>query len=120
MPVARTNKQRHRVKTIRARKEKLRKRLEKAVDPKPEELKEMDTSIAIDDEKEWSKMTVTMPKGCKRDSLSLVALDRHTRNLAAQTHISVDGKNLPCLGFQLLDSGVLRVDVHPEAVEIIR
>ena len=114
MPTARTNKQRHRVKTVRARKEKLRKRLERVVDPKPEELKEMDKAIQLDDLKDLATVSIARPENCKKEALSLRALDSNTRNLALQTLITVNGKPLPCLGFRVMDDGVLRLEVHPE------
>lgn len=66
---------------------------------------------------EMTKVTVTLPKGCKRDALSVNALDSKTRELAYGTLITVDGKILPCTGFKLKD-GVLQLEVQHGFFEI--
>ncbi len=50
---------------------------------------------------EMTKVTVTLPRGCKRDALSVNALDSKSRERAYGTLITVDGKILPCTGFRI-------------------
>ena len=64
-----------------------------------------------------TKVTVTLPKGCKRDALSINAMDSKTRELAYGTLITVDGKILPCTGFKLKD-GTLHLEVQQGFFEI--
>jgi hypothetical protein len=67
---------------------------------------------------ETTKVTITMPKGCDRDSLSVKALDSVTRDLAYQTLITVDGKILPCTGFKL-KNGSLTLEVQEGFFEVV-
>ena len=67
---------------------------------------------------ETTKVTITMPKGCDRDSLSVKALDLVTRELAYQTLITVDGKILPCTGFKL-KNGSLTLEVQDGFFEVV-
>ena len=64
-----------------------------------------------------TKVTVTLPKGCKRDALSVNAMDSKTRELTYGTLITVDGKILPCTGFKLKD-GTLHLEVQQGFFEI--
>lgn len=66
---------------------------------------------------EMTKVTVTLPKGCDRDVLSVNALDSKTRELAYQTLITVDGKILPCNGFKV-KNGTLQLEVQQGFFEI--
>lgn len=66
---------------------------------------------------ETTKVTITMPKGCDRDALSVKALDSVTRELAYQTLITVDGKILPCTGFKVKNGG-LTLEVQEGFFEI--
>jgi hypothetical protein len=68
--------------------------------------------------KETVSVLVELPAGCKRTNLSIRALDQHTRDLAYQTFVMVEGKMLPCVGIKLLENGVLRLDVQPGFFEI--
>ena len=67
---------------------------------------------------ETTKVTITIPKGCDRDALSVKALDSVTRELAYQTLIMVDGKILPCTGFKL-KNGSLTLEVQEGFFEIV-
>ncbi|MBX7053944.1 MAG: hypothetical protein K1X36_03235 [Pyrinomonadaceae bacterium] len=66
---------------------------------------------------EMTKVTITLPKGCTRDTLSVNALDSKTRELAYQTLITVDGKILPCSGFKA-KGGALHLEVQEGFFEI--
>lgn len=66
---------------------------------------------------EMTKVTVTLPRGCKRDALSVNALDSKSRELAYGTLITVDGKILPCTGFRIKD-GALHLEVQQGFFEI--
>ena len=66
---------------------------------------------------EMTKVTITLPKGCTRDALSVNALDSKTRDLAYQTLITVDEKILPCTGFRVKD-GALHLEVQQGFFEI--
>ncbi len=63
-------------------------------------------------------LTITVPHGCKRKTLSLTALDSHTRDLARQTFITCDGRDLPCNSFKLLDNGNVAVEIMAGAFEV--
>ncbi len=56
---------------------------------------------------EMTKVSITVPKGCARDALSVKALDSATRELAYATLITVEGKILPCTGFKVKDGGLV-------------
>ena len=77
----------------------------------------MKTAIK-DSDLETTKVTITMPKGCDRDGLSVKALDSVTRDLAYQTLITVDGKILPCTGFKLRNGG-LTLEVQEGFFEVV-
>ncbi|HQU90781.1 MAG TPA: hypothetical protein PLK77_00715 [Pyrinomonadaceae bacterium] len=67
---------------------------------------------------ETTRVRITMPKGCDRDSLSVKALDSVTRDLAYQTLITVDGKILPCTGFKVRN-GALTLEVQEGFFEVV-
>ena len=67
---------------------------------------------------ETTKVRITMPKGCDRDSLSVKALDSVTRELAYQTLITVEGKILPCTGFKLKNGGLV-LEVQEGFFEVV-
>ena len=67
---------------------------------------------------ETTRVRITMPKGCDRDSLSVKALDSVTRDLAYQTLITVDGKILPCTGFKVKNGG-LTLEVQEGFFEVV-
>lgn len=60
---------------------------------------------------EMATVTVTVPKGCKRTHLRLDALDSYSRELANKTFITVNGMDLPCVGFKLMDRGTLQIEI---------
>jgi hypothetical protein len=66
---------------------------------------------------EMTKVAITLPKGCQRDTLSVNALDSKTRELAYQTLITVEGKILPCTGFKV-KNGALHLEVQQGFFEI--
>lgn len=66
---------------------------------------------------EMTRVKIILPKGCKRDGLSVNALDSATRELAYATLITVDGKILPCTGFKVRNGG-LTLEVQPGFFEI--
>lgn len=66
---------------------------------------------------EMTKVSITLPKGCKRDALSVTALDTATRELAYGTLITVEGKILPCTGFRV-KNGTLHLEVQQGFFEI--
>ena len=59
------------------------------------------------------------PNGCNKTALSLDALDAHTRELARNTYLTVNGKMLSCASFKVLENGRMQVEVMPEAFELI-
>lgn len=67
---------------------------------------------------EMTKVKVVMPKGCRRDALSVKALDTKTRELAFATLITVDGKILPCTSFRVKD-GALTLEVQEGFFEVV-
>ena len=71
---------------------------------------------------DFAKIRVQLPKGCNRKALSIHSLDRRSRELAFETFIYVDGKQLLCTSFKLvdLDKGqVPQLTVAPECFEIV-
>jgi F420-0:gamma-glutamyl ligase len=71
---------------------------------------------------DFAKIRVQLPKGCNRKALSIHSLDRRSRELAYQTFIFVDGKQLLCTSFKLVDLAegqVLQLTVAPECFEIV-
>lgn len=69
-----------------------------------------------------TKITIKVPKGCKKTSLDFYALDSHTRDLARDTFIFVDGKQLLCNSFKVVErrgEKVLMLEVKEESYEII-
>ncbi|HEV7700202.1 MAG TPA: hypothetical protein VGO43_08240 [Pyrinomonadaceae bacterium] len=70
-----------------------------------------------------AKITITVPKDCLKRALSIDALDARTRDLAWQTRIEVDGKDLLCTAFvATYDNGkkpVLQLTVKDECFEIV-
>lgn len=71
---------------------------------------------------EKAKIKVVVPKGCKKESLSVDALDSNTRDLAWKTFIYVDGKQLLCRGFKIKEvkgEKVMVLEVMKECFEIV-
>lgn len=67
---------------------------------------------------EMTKVSITLPKGCERNALSVKALDSGTRDLAFATLITVEGKILPCTGFKVKDGG-LTLEVQEGFFEVL-
>ncbi len=69
-----------------------------------------------------AKIRIVVPKGCLNKNLSIDAFDSHTRDLAYQTFIYVDGKPLLCRSFKTKQCGgetVLVLEVRPNCFEIV-
>ena len=71
-----------------------------------------------------AKITIKVPPGCDRTSLSFDALDSVSRDLARRTFIWVDGKQLLCRSFATKTrpdgSQVVMLEVMQECVEIVQ
>jgi hypothetical protein len=65
-------------------------------------------------------VTVTVPKHYIRTELNIKSLDSHTRKLAQETFITVDGKMLSCYSFKVLDNGCLSLEVTPDAFSLVQ
>lgn len=65
-----------------------------------------------------ARIVVKLPKGCDKKSLSINALDTHTRTLALNTFLYVDGKPLLCNALKFNSNGTLMLEVKPECFEI--
>lgn len=61
---------------------------------------------------------VTVPKDCKKRSLSINALDSYTRELANKTIVAVNGPPLFCDSFKVTERGTLLLEIRPECFEI--
>lgn len=72
---------------------------------------------------DFAKIRIELPKGCIRHALSINALDARSRELANETFIYVDGKQLLCTAFEAIyENGkdpVLRLTVAEECFEIV-
>jgi len=76
----------------------------------------------MSEKQETAKIKIIVPKGCTRESLSIDALDKHTRDLAYSTFIYVDGKPLLCRSFKTKMTGGERIvilEVREECFEIV-
>ncbi len=51
------------------------------------------------EENSLAKISIRVPVGCAKTALNFDALDRITRDLARQTFVFVDGKQLLCRSF---------------------
>lgn len=70
-----------------------------------------------------AKIVIQIPVGCTRRSLSMNALDERGRQLARQTFIFVDGKQLLCTAFRVevpkgSSEKVLQLTVATDCFEI--
>jgi hypothetical protein len=72
---------------------------------------------------DFAKIRVELPKGCNRKDLSIHAMDRRSRELAYDTFIYVDGKQLLCTGLKVDEDSsggtILNLTVKPECFEIV-
>jgi hypothetical protein len=75
------------------------------------------------DEKQFAKVTIRVPKGCKKTALSVDALDKATRDLAWQSFIYVGEQPLLCRSFKVTTKPdakkVVLLEVMEECFEII-
>lgn len=69
---------------------------------------------------EQTKVTVTVPAGCKRTDLNIRALDTRSRELAQGTFVTVEGKMLQCYRATLLHDGCLQLIIPAEAYEFLQ
>jgi len=80
---------------------------------------------AMDDEPsqpEKATINIQFPDRCSRTNLSIDALDSHSRNLAAKTFLSVDGKLLLCRAIKFVTQGgedCVQITVRPESFEVV-
>lgn len=74
-------------------------------------------------EKSVAKITIRVPKGCKKTALSVDALDTLTSNLAWDTFIYADGTPLLCRSFKVVEKSngrkVVMLEIMEECFEIV-
>jgi hypothetical protein len=58
-----------------------------------------------------TKVIIKTPKGFTRNALAYGALDSHSRELAKDTWVTVEGKILPCMSFRVKENGNLLLEV---------
>jgi len=71
---------------------------------------------------EFAQINVQFPDNCKKNNLSVDALDSYTRELATKTVVSVDGVPLFCRAVKLVTQGgeeCLQITVRPGCFEIV-
>jgi hypothetical protein len=71
---------------------------------------------------EKAKIKIVVPKGCKKDNLSIDALDSNTRDLAYKTFLFVDGKQLLARSFKVKEvkgEKVCVIEVMADCFEIV-
>ena len=72
---------------------------------------------------ELAKITVRVPAGCKKNALSFDALDSLTRDLARQTFVFSEGKQLLCRSFSVRTRPdgrkVMLLEVMEECFEVV-
>lgn len=67
-------------------------------------------------------VVVQLPDNCKKNNLSVDALDSYTRELAAKTFVTVDGKPLLCRAVKFVEQGgesCLQLTIRPECFESV-
>jgi hypothetical protein len=69
-------------------------------------------------DEQLAKVTIETPTD--RDALAFNALDRHSREMARETWVRVDGKILPCMSFKVAPNGNLILEVMRDHFEIVR
>jgi len=73
-------------------------------------------------ENQLAKVTIRVPAGCTKTALNFDALDKFTHDLARQTFIFVDGKQLLCRSFAVREKSdgrrVVMLEVMEECFEI--
>ena len=74
-------------------------------------------------EKSLAKVSIRVPKGCKKTALSVDALDTLTSNLAWNTFIYADDTPLLCRSFKVVEKSngqrVVMLEVMEECFEIV-
>ncbi len=70
-------------------------------------------------QREQAKIRIHRPPNCTRTSLSFDALDKHTKELAHQTLVEVDGKMLSTWSFKVNQKGCLIIEITPDAFEFV-
>lgn len=75
------------------------------------------------EEKQLAKVTIRVPKGCKKTALSVDALDKATRDLAWKTYLYVSDQPLLCRSFKVTTKPdgkkVVTLEVMEECFEIV-
>lgn len=74
--------------------------------------------MSVEQEEKPAKVVIETPT--ERDALAFNALDRHSREMALETWVRVDGRILPCMSFKVLPNGNLQLEVMKEHFEIVR
>lgn len=76
----------------------------------------------MDHEDRLAHVTIKVPKGCTKTALNFDALDKMTRDLARQTFVFVDGRQLLCRSFAVRTKPdgkkVVTLEVMEECFEI--
>ncbi len=74
-------------------------------------------------EKQLAKITIRVPKGCKKTALSVDALDKATRDLAWKTFICVGNQPLLCRSFKVIEKpdgkSVVVLEVMEQCFELV-
>jgi hypothetical protein len=75
------------------------------------------------EEKQLAKVTIRVPKGCRKTALSVDALDKRTSDLAWKTFIHVGEQPLLCRSFKVVEKPdgkkVITLEVMEECFEIV-
>ena len=75
------------------------------------------------EEKQLARVTICVPKGCKKTALSVDALDKHTSELAWKTFIYVGEHPLLCRSFKVTTKPdgkkAVMLEVMEECFEIV-
>jgi hypothetical protein len=77
----------------------------------------------MSEEKQLAKITIRVPKGCRKTALSVDALDKRTSDLAWQTFIYVGDQPLLCRSFKVIEKPdgkkVVMLEVMEECFEVV-
>ncbi len=69
-----------------------------------------------------AKIKIVVPKGCTKQSLNFYALSSHERDLARNTFIYADGRQLLCNSFKVTERNgekVVVLEIKEECFEIV-
>ena len=84
----------------------------------------MDAKYLMTQENELAMVTIRVPAGCTKTALNFDALDKLTRDLARETFMFVDGKQLLCRSFAVRTKPngkkVVVLEVMEECFEIVQ